>query len=177
MTGFELRTTGVESDRSTNWATTPAQVKVMLIMALLLERKREEVQRANERTPSTRRNEKLHLKIVWRKFSWSQVNCLRLWELRFISCLYILTTCCNAMTKAQMAESLWKQNVTSLKWNVFNGPYPASLLYIFGLFPTNNTILITNQCEKYPSSVRHQDSNPWPLEYESSPITTRPGLH
>ena len=126
MTGFELRTTGVESDRSTNWATTPAQVKVVLIMALLLERKREEVQRANERTPSTRRNEKLHLKIVWRKFSWSQVNCLRLWELRFISCLYILTTCCNAMTKAQMAESLWKQNVTSLKWNVFNGPFPPS---------------------------------------------------
>ena len=27
-----------------------------------------------------------------------------------------------------------------------------------------------------PSSLRHRDSNPQPLEHESSPITTRPGI-
>ena len=27
-----------------------------------------------------------------------------------------------------------------------------------------------------PSSIQHQDSNPQPLEHESPPITTRPGL-
>ena len=27
-----------------------------------------------------------------------------------------------------------------------------------------------------PSSIKHQDSNPRPLEHESSPITTRPVL-
>ena len=29
---------------------------------------------------------------------------------------------------------------------------------------------------KCPSSIRYQDSNPWPLGFESPPITTRPGL-
>ena len=48
----------------------------------------------------------------------------------------------------------------------------------FRSFQTNNTILTTNQCEKMscPSSIRHWDSNPRPLECESPPITTRPGL-
>ena len=27
-----------------------------------------------------------------------------------------------------------------------------------------------------PSSIRHRDSYPQPLEYQSSPITTKPGL-
>ena len=30
---------------------------------------------------------------------------------------------------------------------------------------------------KCPSSIQHPDSNPQPFEHESSPITTRPGLH
>ena len=42
----------------------------------------------------------------------------------------------------------------------------------------NNTIFTTNHCEKMscPSSIQCRDSNPWPLEHESAPITTRPGL-
>ena len=60
------------------------------------------------------------------------------------------------------------------KWAI-----PASFSFIFDLFQTNiNTIFTTNQCEKIssPSSIRSQDSNPRPLERESPPITTRPGL-
>ena len=59
------------------------------------------------------------------------------------------------------------------------GPTPASF-FIFWSFQTNiNTIFTTNQCEKMsiPSSIWCQDSNPWSLDHESSPITTRPGLH
>ena len=59
-----------------------------------------------------------------------------------------------------------------------NGPYPASFSFIFGLFKqTNSSIFTTNICEKCPSSIRCWDLNPRPLEHESSPITTRPGLH
>ena len=46
----------------------------------------------------------------------------------------------------------------------------------FRSFQTNNTIFTTNQCEKCPSSIWRWDSNPRPLEHESPPITTRPGL-
>ena len=59
-----------------------------------------------------------------------------------------------------------------LKW-----ANPASFLFIFGLFQTNiNTILQQINVKKCPSSIRHRDSNPRPLERESPPITTRPGL-
>ena len=50
-----------------------------------------------------------------------------------------------------------------------NGPTLATFSFIFGLFATNI-------CEKYPSSIWRQDSNPHPLKHELSPITTRPGL-
>ena len=58
-----------------------------------------------------------------------------------------------------------------------NGPSPASFSFIFGLFQTNiNTILQQINVKKCPSSIRCRDSNPRPLECESPPITTRPGL-
>ena len=52
------------------------------------------------------------------------------------------------------------------------------LFRLFSSFQTNITILTTNICEKMscPSSIRRWDSNPWPSEHESPPITTRPGL-
>ena len=58
-----------------------------------------------------------------------------------------------------------------------NGPTPASFLFIFGLFKQTN-IFIANQFEKnsWPSSIWRRDLNPRPLEDESPPITTRPGL-
>ena len=58
-----------------------------------------------------------------------------------------------------------------------NGPTPASFFFIFGLFQTNIiTIFTTDLCEKMscPSSIRHRDSNPRPLDGEPPPITTRP---
>ena len=57
------------------------------------------------------------------------------------------------------------------------GPIPASFIY-FRSFQANSTIFTTNQCENMscPSSIRCRDSNPRPLERESPPITTRPGL-
>ena len=59
-------------------------------------------------------------------------------------------------------------------WNVFtNGPSPASVFFYFRSFQANNVVLTKMSC---PSSISCQDSNPWPLEHQSSPITTRPGL-
>ena len=46
----------------------------------------------------------------------------------------------------------------------------------FSSFQTNNNFFTTNKCEKYPFSIWCWDSNPWPMEHKSPPITTRPGL-
>ena len=54
---------------------------------------------------------------------------------------------------------------------------PRPLFYLFSSFQTHIiTIFTTNKREKCPSSIRCRDSNSRPLEHESSPITTRPGL-
>ena len=61
----------------------------------------------------------------------------------------------------------------------FKWPTLASFSFIFGLFKqTSITIFTTNQCEKMSctSRIRCQASNPQPLEHESLPITTKPGL-
>ena len=58
-----------------------------------------------------------------------------------------------------------------------NGPTPASFSFIFGLF--NQTLLQFLQqvkCQKCPSNIRCRDSNSQPSDYESLPLTTRPGL-
>ena len=49
---------------------------------------------------------------------------------------------------------------------------PRPLFVYFRSFQTN----ITNFYNKCPSSIRCRESNPRPLERESFPITTRPGL-
>ena len=43
----------------------------------------------------------------------------------------------------------------------------------FSSFQANTTILTTNKCEKMP--IQCQDSNSQPSDYESPPLTTRPG--
>ena len=53
---------------------------------------------------------------------------------------------------------------------------PRPLFRLFSSFQTNITIFTTNKWEKYPFSIQRWDSNPRPLEYESPPMTTRPGL-
>ena len=52
---------------------------------------------------------------------------------------------------------------------------PGLFFVYFLSFQTNNTFLTTNQCEKWPSSIRRLDLNPRPFEHEL-PTTTRPGL-
>ena len=64
-------------------------------------------------------------------------------------------------------------------WMFFlkNGPTPATFSFIFCLFPSNiRTILQQINVKKCPSSIWHRDSKPRPLNRESPPITTRPGL-
>ena len=59
-----------------------------------------------------------------------------------------------------------------LKWAI-----PGPFFVYFWSFHTNiNTIFTTNQCEKYPSSIRFWDLNLGPSDCESHPITIRPGL-
>ena len=56
--------------------------------------------------------------------------------------------------------------------------HPQPLFHLFSSSQTNITILTTNIREKmiWPSSIQQRDWNPRPLEHESPPITTRPGL-
>ena len=54
--------------------------------------------------------------------------------------------------------------------------HPRPLFRSFSSFQTNITIFTTNKCEKCPSSILCWDSNPWPSEHESPPMTTRPRL-
>ena len=57
-----------------------------------------------------------------------------------------------------------------------NGPTPASFC-LFSSFQTNITNFTTNMnVKKCPSSIRRWDSNSQPCDYESPPLTTRPGL-
>ena len=55
---------------------------------------------------------------------------------------------------------------------------PRHLLsFIFGLFKqTSLHFMHQIYVKKCPSSLQCRDLNPWPLEHESPPITTRPGL-
>ena len=54
---------------------------------------------------------------------------------------------------------------------------PRPLFNLFLSFQTHITNFATNRyVKKYPSSIHCWDSNAQPLEHESTPITTRPGL-
>ena len=70
-------------------------------------------------------------------------------------------------------RSVWYKSFFIQKWD-----NPGLFFFYFWSFQTNSTIFTTNQCENMacPSSIRHWDSNQWPLKHESSPITTKPGL-
>ena len=59
----------------------------------------------------------------------------------------------------------------------FKWANPGFFFVYFQSFQTNNPFLQQINVKKCPSSIWHQDLNPQHLEHESSPITTRPGLH
>ena len=53
-------------------------------------------------------------------------------------------------------------------------PWPL-LSFIFGLFKQTSLQFYNKYMwKKIPSSIRCWDLNPWPLEHESLPVTTRP---
>ena len=54
--------------------------------------------------------------------------------------------------------------------------HPRPLFHLFLSFQTKLQILQQINVKKCPSSTRCWDFNPRPLEHESLPITTRPGL-
>ena len=58
---------------------------------------------------------------------------------------------------------------------------PGVFFVYFRSFQTTNSIFTTNQCEKMscPSSIRHRDSNPRPLEHDYNFNVTHqmPNLH
>ena len=53
---------------------------------------------------------------------------------------------------------------------------PQPLFHLFSSFQANITIFTTTECGNCPFNNQWRDSNPHPLEHESPPITTRPGL-
>ena len=57
-----------------------------------------------------------------------------------------------------------------------NGPTPASIRLFLVFSNKHYKFLQQIDVKKCPSSIRCQDLNPRPLERESLPITTRPGL-
>ena len=57
-----------------------------------------------------------------------------------------------------------------------NVPTPASFEFIFVFSNTLQIIQQITYVKKCPSSIWCQDSNSRPLEHDSPPITTRPGL-
>ena len=54
--------------------------------------------------------------------------------------------------------------------------YSQPLFAYFRLFKPTLQFLQQINVKKYPSSIQCWDLNPQPLEHESPPITTRPGL-
>ena len=77
-------------------------------------------------------------------------------------------------TFQQMEEIFYfsaKSNRFFKKWAII-----GLFFCLFSSFQTNITILMTNKCEKCPSSIWCLDLNSQPLEHKSPPITTRPGL-
>ena len=59
---------------------------------------------------------------------------------------------------------------------VFKMGQPRPIFHLALSSQTHITIFTTNKCEKCPSSTQRRDLNSQPLEHESPPITTRPGL-
>ena len=53
---------------------------------------------------------------------------------------------------------------------------PRPLFRLFSVFSVKHYNFTTNQCEKCLSSIRRCNSNSQTYDYESPPLTTRPGL-
>ena len=77
----------------------------------------------------------------------------------------------------KIMTSSFANQKTSTTIYFLNGPNPASLSFIFGLFKQTSLQFIQQiYMKKCPSSIHCWESNPQPSEKESLSITTRPGL-
>ena len=75
--------------------------------------------------------------------------------------------------------SLQKWAIPASFWFIFSPEkwaIPSISLVYFRLFKQTLQLLTRNQCEKCPSSIWYQESNPHPSEHGFSPKTPRPGL-
>ena len=54
--------------------------------------------------------------------------------------------------------------------------HPRPLFHLSSVFSNHSPILLQINKKNNPSSIRCLESNPRPLDYQSPPITTRPGL-
>ena len=90
------------------------------------------------------------------------------------------------MVSAYAFRIFHRDGFQSGKWNTptfvkeiyffLNGTSPASFLIYFRLFKPTLKLFDNKYMWKCTSSIPFWNSNPWPSEYESPPITTRPGL-
>ena len=65
-----------------------------------------------------------------------------------------------------MAADLFPKASSFFTWTI-----PGLFFRLFSSFQTNIAIFTAYKCEKCPSSIRHWDSNPPPLEHETPPLT------
>ena len=82
----------------------------------------------------------------------------------------------------QKLSQIWIAETRTLTLSVpprnhvfLNGPTPATFSFIFVFSNTHYNFYTKCIWKKCPSSKHCRDSNSWPLEHESPPITTRPG--
>ena len=88
---------------------------------------------------------------------------------KFKNCQFTLCDC-TSLT----CVFIWYAESTSLALVMLNGP-TRPLFHLFSSFQIHITNFTTiRYVKKCPSSIWCQDSNSWPLEYESPPMTARP---
>ena len=96
---------------------------------------------------------------------WKRVDCV----------LGIRTRGCKLVGADEITELWWPPQICTFFSKLGQ---PRSLLsFLFSRFKqTSLQMLQQINMKKCPSSIQGWDSNPWPSEHESPPITTRPGL-
>ena len=94
------------------------------------------------------------------------------WDTDPLRCLHLLK--CNTFFYLLCSNSA-RHGIIQLLFDCFlKMGQPRPLFCLFLIFSNKQYFFTKYQCEKFPSTIQRQDSNPQPLEHESSPITSRP---
>ena len=110
----------------------------------------------------------LQLKNLLKKDSYAKNQKMKdLWRWKIVA----------SMSNVKSMPGQWKVASILVGHSFFykNGPTPASSSFIFVFSNTHYKFYNKYVCEKCPSNIWCWDSNSWPLEHESPPITTRQG--